>query len=82
MQRNQHSSEEEFMLFLERQCKTINDRSKNLEKFSDSIETLCFINELEEDVVYGAADVGTKVEEFAIDSVERCLEEIALSRIF
>lgn len=61
MQRNQHSSQEELVLLLQGQSKTVDDGTKNLEKLSNSVETLSFIDELEEDVVYRATNVRSKI---------------------
>jgi len=57
MQRNQDSCEEQLMFFLERQRETIDDRSQDLKKLCDAIESLCFIDELEEHVVDGPSNV-------------------------
>jgi len=43
--------------------------------------SLFLINKLEKDVVDGASDKGTQVEEFAVDPVKGRLQEIALARI-
>lgn len=73
VQGNEHSSEEELVLLLQWQSKTINDGSQNLEKFSNAIESLGFVDELEEDIVDGATNVGAEVQEFSIYAVQRCL---------
>lgn len=39
------------------------------------------VDELEEDVVDGATNEGSQIEEFAVNSVESRLEEISLPRI-
>lgn len=55
--------------------------SKDLKQLGDSIVSLLLINKLEKDVVDGASDKGTEVEEFAVDPVKGRLQEIALARI-
>ena len=70
------------MLLLQRQGKTVDNGSKNLEKLSDPIEPLRFVDELEKHVVYRSANVRTQVEKFAVDTVQRGLEEVTFSRIF
>ena len=40
-----------------------------------------FVDELEKDVVDRPTDEGAEVEEFAINSMKSCLQEVALARI-
>ena len=82
VKRKKHASEKELMLFLQRQSKAVDDRAKNFEQLCNAIEPLCFIDELEEDVIYRTTDVGAQIKEFAIDAVEGGLEEISFPRIF
>lgn len=70
------------MLFFQRQCKSVNDRSQNFKQFGDAIEAFCLVHKLEENVVNRASDVRSKVEKFAIDAMERGLQEITFTRIF
>lgn len=70
------------MLFLQRQGESIDNGSKNLQKLSNSIEALRFIDELEEDVVDGATDERAQVQELPVDPVKCSLKEIAFSRVF
>ena len=70
MQRYEHSREEQLMFFFQRQRKSIDDRAKDLEEFSNTVEALGLVDELEEDIVDGAADVRAEVEELAIDTVQ------------
>lgn len=70
------------MFLLERQSETVDNGAKYLEEFGNSVESLSFVGELEEDIVDGSADKGAQVEELAIDSVESRLEEISLAGVF
>jgi hypothetical protein len=81
MQWNQDSGEEQLMFFLERQRETIDDRSQDLKKLSDAIESLCFIDELEEHIVDGPSNVRAQIQEFSVYPMERGLKEIALTGI-
>jgi hypothetical protein len=63
VQRYQDSGQEKLVLLLQWQSETIDDRSENFEQFRDAIESLCLVDELEENVVDGAADVRAEVEE-------------------
>jgi len=82
VQGNEHSGKEKLVLFLQWQRKTINDGTEDFKKFGNAVESLSLIDELEEDVVDGAAYVGAKVQELPVYPVESCLEEVALSWIF
>lgn len=70
------------MLLLQRQSKSVDDASQNLQQFCDPIKALCLIYKLEKDVVDGSPDIRSKVQKFSIDSVEGGLQEIAFSRVF
>lgn len=70
------------MFFLQRQRKTVNDRSQNLEKLCNAIESLRLVNELEEDVIYRASNVGPQVQEFSVDPMKGGLEEVSFTRVF
>jgi len=69
-------------------CSSFNGKAKplmmdpNLEKLGDTVEALCLVDELEEDVVDGSADVGAEVEEFAVYAMERSLQEVAFPGVF
>lgn len=82
VKRNEHPSEEQFVLFLQWQSKTVNYRTENFEKLGDTVEAFCLVNKLEKDVVDGTADVGPEVEEFAVNAMECGLQEVALSGVF
>lgn len=82
MEGNEDSSQEGLVFFLEGESETVDDGTKDLKKFSDTVMTFSFVNELEEDVVYRSSDKCSQVEEFSVDSVESGLEEITLSWIF
>ena len=81
VKRNQNTSQEELVLFLERQGEAVDNRSQNFQQLRDTIETLRFIDELEEHVVDRSPNVGSEVEEFAVNAVKSRLEEIALSGV-
>ena len=70
------------MLFLQRQGETIDDRSKNLQKLGNSIESFRLVDELEEDIVDGTSDERSQVQELAVDTVECGLEKVSLPRVF
>lgn len=57
MKRNQHAGKEKFVLFLQRQCESVDNGPENLKQLCDAVETLGFVGELEEDIVDGAAYV-------------------------
>jgi len=67
------------MLFLEWQCETIDNRAENLQELGDAVEAFCFVDELEEDVVDGTANIRAEVEEFAVDAMQRRFQKVALS---
>lgn len=70
------------MLFLQWESEAVDDGTKNFEQFGDAVEALRFVDELEEDVVDRAANVRTKVEEFAIYAMKRGFQKIAFTGIF
>jgi hypothetical protein len=70
------------VLLLQGQGKAVDDGAEDLEQLGDAVVPLGVVDELEEDVVDGAADEGAQVEELAVDPVQRRLEEVALSRVF
>jgi len=70
------------VLLLQWQSETVDDGPENLEKLGDAVEALCLVDELEEDVVDGSADVGAEVEEFAVYAMERSLQEVAFPGVF
>jgi hypothetical protein len=82
MQGNEDPRKEKLMLLLQWKRETINNGAENLKKFGDAIESLRLVNELEKDVVDGAADVRAEVEELPVYAMESGLQEIAFSRIF
>ena len=52
MQRDENASEECFVFFLEWQSKTIDDGPKDFQQLRNTIMSLGFVDELEENVVY------------------------------
>lgn len=79
---NEDACEEKFVLLLEWQGEAVDNGAQNLKQLGNSVKALSFINELEKDIVDGTANVGSEVEEFAIDSVQSRLKEISLPRVF
>ena len=82
MQRNENSSEEQFVFFLQRQRETVDDRPKDLQKFRNAIESFGLVDELKENIVDRSSNERTQVEEFAINSMQGCFQEVTLTRIF
>jgi hypothetical protein len=82
VERNEHPGEEQLVLLLQWQSKTVDYRTENFEKLGDTVEALRLVDELKEDIVDRSADVGAEVEEFAVYAMERGLEEIAFSGVF
>ena len=82
MQGKKHPSQEELVLLLQWQSKSIDNGPQNFEKLGDSVESLSLVCKMEEDVVDGTTDVRSEVEEFAVDTVKRGLEEVSFSRVF
>ena len=80
--RQKHTREEEFVLFFQRQGESIDDRAKNLEQLSNSIEPLSLVTELEEDVVDGATNIRTEVQELAVYPMEGGLQEVTFPGVF
>jgi len=78
---DEDASKEDLVLFLERECKTVDDGSQDFEQLGDTIVALSLINELEENVVDGSANEGTKIEEFAINSMESGFQKVAFPGI-
>jgi hypothetical protein len=79
---DQHSGQEQFVLFLEGQSEAVDDGTQDLEKLRNTIKPFRFVRELEEDIVNGSPDIGPKVEEFAVDSMQRRFQEVSFSRVF
>lgn len=82
MQGNKNSRQKELMLFLEWQCKPVDDRAENLQQLGNAVEAFGFVNKLEEDVVDGPADIRAEIEKFAVDAMERRFQKVALSWVF
>lgn len=57
VERQQDTSEEELVFFLERKSEAIDDRSKNFQKLRNTVKTLGLVGKLEEDIVDGTSDV-------------------------
>lgn len=70
------------MLLFQRERKAVDDGAEYFEKFSNSIEPLRFVDELEKDVIDGPSDVRSEVEKLSVYSMKRGFEEIPFSRVF
>jgi hypothetical protein len=70
------------VLFLEWQSKAINDGAQDFQQFSNAVVSFRLVDELEEDITDGSPDESSKIEEFAIDAMQRGLEKVSLSWIF
>jgi len=81
VQRYEDPSQEQLVLFFQRHGKTVNDTAEDLEKFSDTIELLEFVDKAQERVVDLLADEGAQSEELSVDTVQDCLEEVAFTRV-
>lgn len=57
VQWDKHSGQEQFVFLLEGQRETVDDTAQNLEQLSDTVESLCLVDELEEDIVNRSSDV-------------------------
>lgn len=79
---NKHARQEEFVFFFERERKSIDDGTKDLEEFGDTIEAFGLVHELEEDIVDRPPDKRSEVQKFAIYPVEGSLQEVSFSGVF
>lgn len=61
------------MFFLQRECEAVDDGSKDLKQFRNTIVSLSVVDELEEYVGNGSTDESTQIEELAVDAVQGCL---------
>jgi hypothetical protein len=57
VQWDKNSGQEQFVFLLEGQRETVDDTAQNLEQLSDTVESLCLVDELEEDIVNRSSDV-------------------------
>jgi hypothetical protein len=81
MQRQQHSGQEDLVLLFEGKSKTVDDGTKNLEQFGNTVESLRFVGELEKNIVDGPSNKRSEVKEFSVDAVEGSLQEVPLAGI-
>jgi hypothetical protein len=79
VQRDEHSCEEQLVLLLQGQRKSVDDGAEDFKELGDAIESLSLVNELEEDIVDRTTDVRAEVEELPVDAMEGSLEEVAFS---
>lgn len=69
MHRDENTCKEQLVLLFQGQSKTINDRAQDFKQLSNSIESFCFVNELEKDVIDGTPNERPKIEKFSIDTM-------------
>jgi hypothetical protein len=72
------SSQKSLVFFFERERKTIDDRTEDLQELCNSIVALRLIDEMVEDIAYRSANECAEIEEFAIYTMKCGLEKIAL----
>jgi hypothetical protein len=82
VKRDKHPGEESLVLFLQGQGEAVDDRTKNLEQLRNTVVPFGLVNKLEENVVDGSSDEGSKIEEFTVDTVQRGLQEIPFPGVF
>lgn len=70
------------MFLFQWQRKTVDDGTENFKKFSDAVKAFGLVDELEEDVVDRATNVRAEVEKFAINAMQRRLQEVTFSWVF
>ena len=61
VQRDEHACQEQLVFVFERKCEAVDNRSKNLQQFGDSVMTFCLVDELIEDIIDGPPDEGSKI---------------------
>lgn len=69
------------MFLFQRKSEAINYRPKNFQQLSNPVKSLRFINELEKDIVDRPSDVGSKIQELAINPMKSRFEEIPFTGI-
>jgi len=69
VKRKENSGQEELVFLFQRECKSVDDRTQDLEQFGNAVEPFCLVDKLEEDIVDRSADVGPQVEKFPVDPV-------------
>lgn len=82
VQGDENARQEELVFLLQRQGETVDNGAEYFEQLGNSVKALRLVDELEKDVVDGASDEGSQVQEFAVDAVEGRLEEVALAGVF
>ena len=70
------------MFFFEWKGETIDDRSENFQQLCNTIKSFRLIGKVKEDIVDRTTNIGTEVEEFAIDSMESGFKEVSFTRVF
>lgn len=70
------------MFLLERERKSVDDRSENFKQLRNSVESLRLVSELEEHVIDGAANIRPQVQKFSINAMQGSFQEIPFPRVF
>mmetsp|Transcript_51294 Transcript_51294/g.120285 ORF Transcript_51294/g.120285 Transcript_51294/m.120285 type:complete len:461 (+) Transcript_51294:85-1467(+) len=70
--------QEVFVLFLQRQCEAVDNAAQDFKQLTDSVVSLRFVDDLEEDVLNSTSDEGSQGHEFAVDAVQDRLQVIPL----
>lgn len=55
--RKKNTGQEEFVFLLQWESKAVDDGTQNLQQFSNTVVPLCFIHELEENIVDGSSNI-------------------------
>lgn len=66
VERDEQAHQKCLVFLLQRQGKTVDDGSENLQKFSNAVMSFAFVDEVVEYVVDGTSDGCTKIKKFAI----------------
>jgi len=82
VQGNEGPDQKLEVLLLERNGKSVDDATENLEEFSDTVVAFRFVYELVKEVRNGSADKGSVGHGFSANAVEDCLEVVSLAWIF
>ena len=55
--------------------------SEDLQQLGNTIMLFVLVNKVEKDIVDGATDISTKIQELAINPMQRGLQEVTFTRI-
>lgn len=81
VERDKNTLQEEFVFFLERYGKAVDDTAENLEQLGHAVELLDLVDETQEDVVDLFANEGAQAEKLAVDAVQDGFEQVAFARV-